>query len=67
MGALCCKPEVRVVCPIPLLILTVHPLHPQQIDFDAPVDLWHFYLLRSVGKGAFGKVGMDYNLQIRST
>ena len=29
----------------------------QQIDFDSPVDLWHFYLLRSVGKGAFGKVG----------
>lgn len=26
------------------------------IDFDGPVDLWHFYLLRSVGKGAFGKV-----------
>lgn len=28
----------------------------QEIDFDGPVDLWHFYLLRSVGKGAFGKV-----------
>ncbi|GAA5983797.1 hypothetical protein JCM11641_005195 [Rhodosporidiobolus odoratus] len=29
---------------------------PEEIDFDGPVDLWHFYLLRSVGKGAFGKV-----------
>lgn len=28
----------------------------QEIDFEGPVDLWHFYLLRSVGKGAFGKV-----------
>ena len=32
-------------------------LSTQEIDFDGPVDLWHFYLLRSVGKGAFGKVG----------
>ncbi|KAM0754943.1 kinase-like protein [Meredithblackwellia eburnea MCA 4105] len=29
---------------------------PEEIDFEGPVDLWHFYLLRSVGKGAFGKV-----------
>lgn len=29
---------------------------PQAIDFDAEVNLFHFYLLRSVGKGAFGKV-----------
>lgn len=29
---------------------------PEEIDFDGPVDLWHFFLLRSVGKGAFGKV-----------
>ncbi|BGP01186.1 AGC/YANK protein kinase [Rhodotorula toruloides] len=29
---------------------------PEEVDFDGPVDLWHFYLLRSVGKGAFGKV-----------
>ncbi|TIB92956.1 kinase-like protein [Wallemia mellicola] len=28
---------------------------PQVIDFDGPVDLWHFSLLRAVGKGAFGK------------
>ncbi|TIA81789.1 hypothetical protein E3P98_01851 [Wallemia ichthyophaga] len=29
---------------------------PNKIDFDGPVDLWHFSLLRAVGKGAFGKV-----------
>ncbi|GAA5998400.1 serine/threonine-protein kinase [Rhodotorula paludigena] len=29
---------------------------PEEVDFEGPVDLWHFYLLRSVGKGAFGKV-----------
>ncbi|KAI9217361.1 AGC/YANK protein kinase [Blastocladiella britannica] len=28
----------------------------EQIDFDGEVDLSHFELLRSVGKGAFGKV-----------
>jgi hypothetical protein len=28
----------------------------QAIDFDGEVNLFHFYLLRSVGKGAFGKV-----------
>lgn len=30
--------------------------HTQSIDFDGEVNLFHFYLLRSVGKGAFGKV-----------
>ncbi|GFZ46109.1 hypothetical protein JCM24511_04355 [Saitozyma sp. JCM 24511] len=29
---------------------------PEAIDFDGEVNLFHFYLLRSVGKGAFGKV-----------
>lgn len=29
---------------------------PQPIDFDGEVNLFHFVLLRSVGKGAFGKV-----------
>ncbi|KAJ1554673.1 hypothetical protein HK405_004389 [Cladochytrium tenue] len=29
---------------------------PEKIDFDAEVELGHFDLLRSVGKGAFGKV-----------
>ena len=33
------------------------PLLPHQpIDFDAEVNLFHFNLLRCVGKGAFGKV-----------
>lgn len=31
-------------------------LPPQAIDFEGEVNLFHFYLLRSVGKGAFGKV-----------
>lgn len=26
------------------------------IDFEGETNLFHFYLLRSVGKGAFGKV-----------
>lgn len=26
------------------------------IDYDGETNLFHFYLLRSVGKGAFGKV-----------
>jgi serine/threonine kinase 32 len=26
---------------------------PEEVDFDGPVDLYHFYLLRSIGKGAF--------------
>ncbi len=29
---------------------------PQPIDFDGEVSLFHFVLLRCVGKGAFGKV-----------
>lgn len=32
----------------------------QAIDFDGEVNLFHFYLLRSVGKGAFGKVSVLY-------
>lgn len=28
----------------------------QSIDFEGDPNLFHFYLLRSVGKGAFGKV-----------
>ena len=55
MGALCCKPEVNASVRW-LQAQHAEPLiTSQQIDFDAPVDLWHFYLLRSVGKGAFGK------------
>lgn len=29
---------------------------PDPVDFDSEVNLFHFFLLRSVGKGAFGKV-----------
>jgi serine/threonine kinase 32 len=29
---------------------------PEAIDFEGDVNLFHFFLLRSVGKGAFGKV-----------
>ncbi|GAA5872752.1 hypothetical protein JCM16303_006819 [Sporobolomyces ruberrimus] len=39
---------------------------PEEIDFDAPVDLWHFYLLRSVGKGAFGKVRVVQHKQTKT-
>lgn len=27
-----------------------------EVDFDGPVDFYHFYILRAIGKGAFGKV-----------
>ncbi|GAA5957154.1 hypothetical protein JCM3765_005422 [Sporobolomyces pararoseus] len=39
---------------------------PEEIDFEAPVDLWHFYLLRSVGKGAFGKVRVVQHKQTKT-
>ncbi|CAH7675682.1 AGC/YANK protein kinase [Phakopsora pachyrhizi] len=39
---------------------------PEEIDFDGPVDLWHFYLLRSVGKGAFGKVRVVQHKQSKA-
>ena len=57
MGALCCKPEVGGGPGASSICLTCEI---QQIDFDSPVDLWHFYLLRSVGKGAFGKVRLPF-------
>ncbi|EIM20107.1 kinase-like protein [Wallemia mellicola] len=38
---------------------------PQVIDFDGPVDLWHFSLLRAVGKGAFGKVRVVQHKQTK--
>ncbi|POV99628.1 hypothetical protein PSHT_13452, partial [Puccinia striiformis] len=37
-----------------------------EIDFAGPVDLWHFYLLRSVGKGAFGKVRVVQHKQTKA-
>lgn len=39
---------------------------PEVIDFDGPVDLYHFYLLRAVGKGAFGKVRVVQHKQTKS-
>lgn len=39
--------------------------HLQVIDFDGPVDLYHFYLLRAVGKGAFGKVRVVQHKQTK--
>lgn len=56
MGAFCCKPEVRCMAWFGRGGGGSRALRLQVIDFDGPVDLWHFYLLRSVGKGAFGKV-----------
>ena len=38
----------------------------QPIDYDAPVNLYHFFLLRSIGKGAFGKVRVIQHKQVRS-
>lgn len=38
------------------LILIFVPTYEQPIDFDGDVNLFHFVLLRCVGKGAFGKV-----------
>lgn len=37
----------------------------QPIDFDGEVDLFHFVLLRCVGKGAFGKVRVVQHKQTR--
>lgn len=50
--------------------LTVPPrvcshLPQQVIDFDGPIDLYHFYLLRAVGKGAFGKVRVVQHKQTK--
>lgn len=38
---------------------------PEPIDFDGEVNLFHFILLRSVGKGAFGKVRVVQHKQTR--
>ncbi|KAI0047238.1 Pkinase-domain-containing protein [Auriscalpium vulgare] len=38
---------------------------PQVIDFDGDVNLFHFILLRCVGKGAFGKVRVVQHKQTR--
>jgi len=55
MGGVCCRPEVGLS-----LLESLRPLinwtSLQPIDFDGDVNLFHFVLLRSVGKGAFGKV-----------
>lgn len=57
MGAACCKPEVSGLLVGTRSRSRSRSHTPQAIDFDAEVNLFHFYLLRSVGKGAFGKVG----------
>ncbi|GLB41972.1 putative agc yank protein kinase [Lyophyllum shimeji] len=38
---------------------------PQPIDFDGDVNLFHFVLLRCVGKGAFGKVDHPFIVNLR--
>ena len=38
---------------------------PTPIDFDGEVNLFHFVLLRCVGKGAFGKVRVVQHKQTR--
>lgn len=54
MGQGCCKPEVSLSRPG---ARREGPLTGfQAIDFEGDPNLFHFYLLRSVGKGAFGKV-----------
>lgn len=56
MGGVCCRPEVYLPVHFPVSrAKTLCDLQP--IDFDGDVNLFHFVLLRSVGKGAFGKVG----------
>ncbi|SRR6266403_23334 len=54
MGALCCRPQVGTLAPLVYSVLTFPSS--KVIDFDADVNLFHFLLLRCVGKGAFGKV-----------
>lgn len=58
MGAACCKPEVSDSLRQGNITsdYTPNKANVQAIDFDGEVNLFHFYLLRSVGKGAFGKV-----------
>ncbi|KAM6496911.1 Protein kinase-like domain containing protein [Amanita muscaria] len=38
---------------------------PQPVDFDGDINLFHFVLLRCVGKGAFGKVRVVQHKQSR--
>ncbi|KAG8857622.1 hypothetical protein FRB96_005640 [Tulasnella sp. 330] len=38
---------------------------PEPVDFDGEVNLFHFVLLRSVGKGAFGKVRVVQHKQTK--
>lgn len=39
---------------------------PDLIDYDGPVDLYHFNLLRAVGRGAFGKVRVVQHKQTKN-
>ena len=47
----------------PIIAHRFHSLTPphQPSDFDGEVNLFHFVLLRCVGKGAFGKVGLSFS------
>jgi serine/threonine kinase 32 len=53
MGQGCCKPEVSFLAQCSVVVKLMND---QSIDFEGDPNLFHFYLLRSVGKGAFGKV-----------
>lgn len=55
MGAALCRPEVPITLLSNYLFIS-SPLPQQKVDFDGPPNLYHFNLLRSIGKGAFGKV-----------
>ena len=55
MGAVCCRPTVRKHCRRQHICFALKLLL-QPVDFDGEVNLFHFVLLRCVGKGAFGKV-----------
>jgi hypothetical protein len=55
MGAVCCR---AAVCRFLIAnsYTTIDQSVTQPVDFDGDVNLFHFSLLRCVGKGAFGKV-----------
>lgn len=53
-----CCPTLRPVLPIPHSRPYAAPRRHARPCHHARSQLWHFYLLRSVGKGAFGKVSL---------
>jgi hypothetical protein len=56
MGAVCCRSQVCAFDALYRLVLLSILIRIQPVDFDGDVNLFHFVLLRCVGKGAFGKV-----------